>query len=153
VVDNPEFRTLILYLGNTVGLKDTDIPHRSKALTLIKNEYDSKYQSLKNDLKVCLLYYAIPDTRTYCMYQDALGRVSLTSDMWSDLNRRSFMAVTAHWMAKGRSNHLELRSALVAFQEVNGSHSGDNMGQVLFDIIQDIGIAHRVCIHAFTPEK
>jgi len=138
---------MILYLGMTVGLKDTDFPHRSKALTLIKTEYDSKYQSLKMDLRVRSLFLAILDTNTYCMYQDALGRVSLTSDLWSDPNQRSFMAVTAHWMAKGRTNQLELRSALVAFREVDGSHTGDNLGQVLFDIIQDIGITHKVRMH------
>ena len=74
--------------------------------------------------------------------------------MWSDLNQRSFMAVTAHWMAKGGANRLELRSALIAFREVDGSHTGDNLGHVLYDIIQDIGIAHKVCnCHAFTPKK
>jgi len=74
--------------------------------------------------------------------------------MWSDVNRRSFMAVTAHWMAKGGAKQLELRSTLIAFWEVDGSHSGDNLGQVLFDIIQNIGIGYKVCIHhAFTPWK
>jgi len=138
---------MILYLGMMVGLKDTDFPHQSKALTLIKTEYDSKYQSLKMDLRVRSLFLAILDTNTYCMYQDALGRVSLTSDLWSDPNQWSFMAVPAHWMAKGRTNQLELRSALVAFREVDGSHTGDNLGQVLFDIIQDIRITHKVRMH------
>jgi len=40
---------MILYLGSAVGLKDTDVPHRSKAFALIKTEYDSKYQSIKNN--------------------------------------------------------------------------------------------------------
>lgn len=96
----------------------------------------------------------LSDTNTYCNYQDALGRISLTSDMWSDLNRRSFMAVTAHWMAKGSPDQLVLCSALITFREVDGCHTGDNLGQILFDIIQDIGIVHKVCVcHMFTPEK
>ena len=61
VVDNPEFRDMITYLCNALGIKDTDIPHRSKALTLIANEYESKYQGLKNNLKVCSLCYSIPN--------------------------------------------------------------------------------------------
>lgn len=52
---------LITDLGNAAGLKDTDILHQSKALTLITSEHDSKYQKLKDDLKVCLLYYIILD--------------------------------------------------------------------------------------------
>lgn len=64
------------------------------------------------------------------------------------------MAVTAHWMARGGTNRLELRSALIAFREVDGCHTGDDLAQVLFDIIQDIGIAHKVCTcRTFTPEK
>lgn len=64
------------------------------------------------------------------------------------------MAVTARWMEKGGRNQLELCSALVAFREVDGCHSGDNLGHYLFDIIQNIGIAHKVCVYrAFTPKK
>ncbi len=145
---------MILYLGNAAGLGDADVPHQSKVLILIKKEYDSKHQILKNNLKVRQLCCAILDTSTYCIYQDTLGRISLTSDMWSDPNRQSFMAVTAHWMAKGSSNQLELRSTLIAFQGVDGCHTGDNLGQILFDIIQDVGIAHKVCAHyMLTLEK
>ncbi|KAH9964911.1 hypothetical protein BC827DRAFT_1086744, partial [Russula dissimulans] len=78
-----------------IGLEDTDIPHQKKILTLMTNEFDDEYQNLKNDLK------------------ESLGRVSLTSDLWSDINLRSFMAVTAHWLARGKINTLELRSALI----------------------------------------
>ena len=64
------------------------------------------------------------------------------------------MAVTAHWMAKRGTNRLELRSALIAFHEVDGSHTGDNLGNVLFDIIQAVGITHKVHIYrTFTPKK
>lgn len=50
---------MIAYLGDAAGLEDTDIPHRSKTLMLITDEYTSKYQSLKNDIMVCPLYRAI----------------------------------------------------------------------------------------------
>lgn len=94
------------------------------------------------------------DTNTYRNYQDALGRILLTSNMWSDPNQQSFMAVTAHWMANGSPDQLVLCSALIAFREVDGCHTGDNLGQILFDIIQDVGIVHKVCVHhALTPEK
>ena len=64
------------------------------------------------------------------------------------------MAVTAHWMARGKTDRLELCSALIAFREVDGCHSGDNLGQYLFDIIQNVGIAHKVRVYyAFTPKK
>jgi hypothetical protein len=37
---------------------------------------------------------------------------------------------------------------------VDGCHSGDDLGQYLFDIIQNIGIAHKVCVfRAFIPKK
>ena len=43
---------MIVYACSAAGIKDMDIPHRTKLMKLIKSEYDSKYQSLKNDLKV-----------------------------------------------------------------------------------------------------
>ena len=90
----------------------------------------------------------ILDIRTH------LGVYCLMSDMWSDLNQWSFMAVIAHWMAKGGSKQLELCSGLIVFWEVDENHSGNNLGQGLFNIIQDIRIAHTVCIyHTFTQEK
>jgi hypothetical protein len=49
--------------------------------------------------------------------QQALGQISFTMDVWSDQNRRSFLALTAHWIAKAPdTSSLQLKTALIAFQ-------------------------------------
>jgi hypothetical protein len=59
--------------------------------------------------------------------QDALGKISFTSDVWSDPNLVPYMAVTAHWIdvktiltAEGPHHILKLQSELVAFYHLKG---------------------------------
>lgn len=64
--------------------------------------------------------------------------------MWSDPNRDSYMAVTAHFMARNEHGRLELRSHLIAFQFVEGAHSGVNLGQHFVKIVEESGFLHKV---------
>ncbi|KAI0263898.1 hypothetical protein BGY98DRAFT_905398, partial [Russula aff. rugulosa BPL654] len=49
----------------------------------------------------------------------AMGQVSFTMDIWSDQNRRSYLAITAHWIAKcGDTEALALKTALIAFHHL-----------------------------------
>ncbi|KAH9955590.1 hypothetical protein BJV74DRAFT_790728, partial [Russula compacta] len=98
-------------------LKDEDIPHRTKAYSLLRGAFDDEYTSLKMNLQL------------------ALGCISLTIDLWSNMNLHSFMAVMAHWMERGKNGKLELHAALITFHEVIGNHSGENLGKILMDII------------------
>ena len=53
---------------------------------------------------------------------------------------RSFMAVTAHFInARG-----ELKEHLIAFRKIDGQHSGANVGQVLFSVLEEHSILTRV---------
>ncbi|KAF9542984.1 hypothetical protein CPC08DRAFT_594729, partial [Agrocybe pediades] len=63
-------------------LTDRDIPHRTKLTQLIFESYHHEWKKLVSDL------------------QNSEGRISFTSDLWSDPNLRSFMAVTAHFLLK-----------------------------------------------------
>ena len=37
VLDNPEFRALITYVGHAAGLEDGDLPHRTKVQSSLKS--------------------------------------------------------------------------------------------------------------------
>jgi hypothetical protein len=37
-----------------------------------------------------------------------------------------------------------LREALLAFEKVSGAHTGENLGQILFDILSHYGIGHKI---------
>ncbi|KAF8416611.1 hypothetical protein L210DRAFT_3372473, partial [Boletus edulis BED1] len=71
----------LLYLGDG-KLTDTNIPHRTKLTRMVLDGFQTEYEKIKGDLK------------------QSLGRISCTTDLWSDPNRDSYMAVTAHYMAR-----------------------------------------------------
>ncbi|KAJ8581992.1 hypothetical protein M405DRAFT_696549, partial [Rhizopogon salebrosus TDB-379] len=71
----------LLYLGEG-KIHDKNLPHRTKLTEMILEEFRREYCKMKNDLK------------------NALGRISHTTDLWSDLNLDSYMAVTAHFMLR-----------------------------------------------------
>ncbi|KAG2350045.1 hypothetical protein BDR05DRAFT_832935, partial [Suillus weaverae] len=61
---------------------------------------------------------------TWCEYFKVLkqdlaiseGKVSFTTDLWSDDNRHPFLALTAHWIAQQeRTSQLVLKATLLAF--------------------------------------
>ncbi|KAJ2918846.1 hypothetical protein MD484_g1605, partial [Candolleomyces efflorescens] len=54
------------------------------------------------------------------------------------------MAVTAHYLVKSASGHLTLRSRLVAFRHIQGSHAGANIGRVFVNILKEINCLHKV---------
>lgn len=74
-----------------------------------------------------------------------MGRVSLTTDLWSDPNRDSYMAVTAHFMVRDPKTHrIAYRDLLLAFRFIGTSHSGDNLAQHFFRILDEYGITEKV---------
>lgn len=82
------------------------------------------------------------------LQEKALGRISYTSDLWSDINLVSYMAVTAHYCALNRNGHLDVCSKLVAFREVQGRHTGENLAEIFVSILKEINGLDRACIFA-----
>lgn len=76
--------------------------------------------------------------------QSSLGRISFTSDIWSDPNLASYMGISVHFCAKDISDRLALLSRLLAFRVVPGSHCGANMARIFFDILEKAGILRKV---------
>jgi hypothetical protein len=54
----------------------------------------------------------------------------------------SYLAITGHWL----SSEWELRSELLSFSELEGSHSGENIGQELYDFLQKYDIRDKVIV-------
>ena len=80
-------------------------------------------------------------------YQAALGKISFTSDLWSDKNLRSYLCLTAHWMARNkRTRVLELRCVLVAFHNVTGHHDGVNLARTMLALLDRAGVTAQVCL-------
>ncbi|KAJ3816954.1 hypothetical protein F5880DRAFT_1493671, partial [Lentinula raphanica] len=67
----------LLYVGTE--LSDSDIPHRTKLMDILFEQFDVQFNSMKKELK------------------HSLGHISFTSDMWSNSVLQGFMAITGHY--------------------------------------------------------
>lgn len=125
IVECPEFRELLLLLRS--DLKDSMIPHRTKVRGLVIETWGRYFQVLKDDLA------------------NAMGQVSFTTDIWSDRNRRSFLAITAHWIAPvDRTSSFKLRVALIAFQRLRGQHTGVLLAGTVLALLDRAGVTRKV---------
>ena len=76
--------------------------------------------------------------------QKAEGQISFTTDIWSSKNRRSFLAVTAHWISQEGTGPLHLRAALIAFQQLHGPHDGVSLATTMMGLLDRCGITRKV---------
>ncbi|KIK23198.1 hypothetical protein PISMIDRAFT_101015, partial [Pisolithus microcarpus 441] len=68
--------------------------------------------------------------------QAACGCISHTADIWSDHNRHPFLAMTVHWIAEeAGTGSLRLRSALLAFHQICGSHTGKSLAKTILYLL------------------
>lgn len=92
------------------------------------------------------------DALLTCTFQKhALGRISATTDMWSDPNLTPFMAVTIHWMEgisietpNGTQKKIQLQSDLIGFVRVPGKHTGKHLMTAFLYVFDHLRITHRV---------
>jgi hypothetical protein len=124
VVDSPEFRNMIRSLYPS--LRETDIPHRTMIHDRILKRYKQDRDELRRKLK------------------ESIGRVSLTSDLWSNSSMRSFMAITLHWICRTKEGELKLMTALGGFRFVKNRHDGKNLAQHLVNVLTELDILDRI---------
>ena len=91
-------------------------------------------------------------------FQQCLGKISFTTDLWSDPNLSPFMAVTAHWIetttiqtADGPQYILKLRADLIAFHHLPGRHTGEHLAEAFLQVLDRIGITSNVCMLVVIP--
>lgn len=146
VVESPYLRNLILVLRN--DLKDSDIPHRDTLRARILESVDEYWEKLSAEMNVC---FVIDISMLANSGQAAEGDLSFTEDIWTDNRQRSFLAITGHWIeAKlvqtetGTKRELVLRSALVGFVRLPGSHTGEHIAEAFVSVMDKLGILHKV---------
>ncbi|KAF5349831.1 hypothetical protein D9757_015259 [Collybiopsis confluens] len=78
VVDNQHFRNMPMQLRSQ--LRETDIPHRDTLRARILESVNLYWTQISQEM------------------QNAEGAVSITDDIWTDIEKRSFLAITGHWI-------------------------------------------------------
>jgi hypothetical protein len=110
---------------------------------------DEYIVELKSQLKVSFTHYIPFDVAD--SLQKAIGRISLTTDIWSDPQLVTFMAITAHWIEEkvvetpdGPSKKLTLHSALIGFHLVPKGHDRKQLAHILFSVVERVQILGKV---------
>lgn len=66
--------------------------------------------------------------------------VALTADAWTDRRAHAFLGVTVHSLLNG-----EPKSQLMAFRSFGGSHTGSAIADAMESIMNEFGVASKVC--------
>ncbi|KAF8751055.1 hAT family C-terminal dimerization region [Rhizoctonia solani] len=67
-------------------------------------------------------------------------KISLTSDLWTDVMERPFMAITSHYV-----NAVDEDVAtLIAFRIVEGAHAGVILARHIFRVLKEYDIVHKI---------
>ena len=77
-----------------------------------------------------------------------MGKTFFTMDIWSDPDRKPYMAVTAHWIEHQVSQTLQhkinLRVDLIGFLYIPDSHTGKCLAEAFLFIIDCFDISNKV---------
>ncbi|KAJ3558445.1 hypothetical protein NM688_g926 [Phlebia brevispora] len=126
-IDDKFFREFVEYCLGEKLPPGTELMHRTAFTGYILRKFQERFDRLKEMLK------------------HAVGRVSFTTDMWSNAVLKGFMAITVHFITRDpKTGQLELQSELAAFRYVRGSHTGDVMSDVFIHVLQELDIMGKV---------
>lgn len=89
----------------------------------IEKEFQSQKQEIKRQLQ-----------------EDSLSRIHLSFDLWTSGNQLPILAVVAHYLDK----RYTVRTRLIAFRCLHGSHSGENMANLLVEIVREFDITDQL---------
>jgi len=145
-VDSKEFRNLLLLLKE--DLQEKDIPHRTTMTKRVLELNQEHIDYLSNQMLVSIYFTKYIILIFFSFKQTSMGKISFTMDIWTDLNMKSYMAVTAHWLQKETlQSKLTLCSDLIGFVHTPGSHTGEHLAKVFVYILDrfKLGKSKKVC--------
>lgn len=68
------------------------------------------------------------------------GKISFTTDIWTSPSTKSFLSLTAHFIDK----EWKLRSVIVDFIQMYGSHTGENIKNTFISGLENLSIEDKV---------
>ena len=126
-------------------LKESNIPGRTTLHDWILELFEEHLDTLEEEMKVWHQFFHWSYAH---QLQKSLGKISFTTDVWSDTNQTPFMAITAHWVAattsSGQYTKLSLRADLIGFIHVPGWHTGEHLAHAFLHTLDRINITEKV---------
>ena len=139
---HPKFKAMINIASRATN--GVQIPSRNKTRIEIMRMFKDHMTKLKTQLNVRDLFFYCPSS-SHCVQGPTVnGQVNLTCDAWQASNTDGYFAVTGHWIEETSHTQWELKSSLLGFTCVSNAHNGERLGQVLFKILKQVGITHKV---------
>jgi len=78
--------------------------------------------------------------------QDSQSLIHLSVDIWTSTNRRSYLAIIAHWV-----HNWQRQKALLRLPRLIGSHSGETQAKVIFEVLIEYSITK--CLGYITSDN
>ncbi|CAG8483782.1 12266_t:CDS:2 [Gigaspora rosea] len=116
IVENTKLIEIMQYLNPTAELVKAD---------MLKNTIIALYYSGKQELK------------TYLSSNNS--KISFTSDLWTFPNNKAFISATAHYIDES----WVLQEMIIDFGLITGKHSGLNISNGFFKVLDDYDIASK----------
>jgi hypothetical protein len=118
VIESPAFVRLFK------DIPGVDLPFTSrKTLNLrIDSDFEICHEDLKREL-------------------DRTSRtIALSLDVWTSQNQKEILGVIGHWLTED----FEYKESVLEFEELVGVHSGDNMAQMVFDMLKELDLTKKL---------
>ncbi|EUC54341.1 hAT family dimerization protein, partial [Rhizoctonia solani AG-3 Rhs1AP] len=121
MVSHHGFRRFVNYIGQG-KVTAKDLPDRHTIATKAATLAVEAKERIKNEIK------------------HARGKVSCTTDLWTDDSQCAFMCITAHF----HDAHRRQVNRLIAFRVIEGSHTGGRLAENFFEVMEEFGIVQKL---------
>jgi hypothetical protein len=120
LVECPEFRDFLVYLNEDIN---TWLPGSHNTIKLwVLRQFDIERKRIKQRL------------------QNARTKIHISCDLWTSPNTLAIFGIVAHYISE--DNVLE--SSVLAIKEVDGAHEGNNLANIVMEVIKDWGFATKL---------
>jgi hypothetical protein len=73
--------------------------------------------------------------------KNAMGQLLFTTDIWSNQDRVSYLAMTAHWIAKvEETSTLHLKGIPIAFHRLRKRHMGKSLAKTVIHLLGRVDV-------------
>ena len=113
MIERGSFRRLLMFCRPS--LSDKDIPHRHSLRAEILQRAEIAEWKVRENMK------------------KVTSKISFTFDAWTSASGDPYISLTAHYIDAPAEcpSAWELKSEQLIFQEIQGRHTGKNMGEIL----------------------
>ncbi len=88
----------------------------------------------------CMRYFNIAKASVIQELSHMKSRIHLEFDLWTSPNYKAMITITAHWT----DDEYKVQSTLIAIQELNGDHDGENISEIVHLVAKEFEFVDRI---------